>query len=208
MTEAKPASLAARVMDFEHFQAFLEGADEEGGGLPYSLERAAEISGIPLADLTEAVRRLAEKAGSDGERPKVAILYEKGMIWGFNYHNTAAVASLGLLLGRYGRPGRLTGRVGGHQKGWAENDAAVAPFKGSASRYPRGRDRDAGNSYSDRHLRAAFANDPAMQIIPVKHNLDNHVFGPTEDLHSDQLILSNDGRSDSRTAWSPRPSRT
>ena len=178
---------ASRVLDFSGFESFLNGSDDEGNA--YTLAQAAVVSGIAEDTLTDAVRRLA---GQSAKRPKVAILYEKGLIWGFNYHNTAAVASLGLLLGSYGREGRLTGRVGGHQKGWAENDAAVHPFKGSTGGYPFGRSGTPGDHYSDRHLEKAFPNVPEDQVVQVKHNLDNHVFGPTEGLHSDQQGIAND----------------
>lgn len=173
----------SRVMNFDTFEDFLVDGD-------YSLTRAATVSGIPLKDLENAVKRLAKKRDVD-ERPNVAILYEKGMIWGFNYHNTAAVASLGVLLGSYGRAGRLTGRVGGHQKGWAENAEPVDVFKGSTGRYPfkRGKEwRMDGDRYSDDAIAKQFEDVPE---ILVKHNLDNHVFGPTEDEHENQSGIGN-----------------
>ena len=178
---------ASRVLDFSGFKSFLNGSEDDGKA--YTLARAAGVSGIGEEALKEVVRRLA---GQGTERPKVAILYEKGLIWGFNYHNTAAVASLGLLLGSYGREGRLTGRVGGHQKGWAENDAVVRPFKGSTGRYPFARTGTLGDRYSDRHLEKAFPDVPENQVVKVKHNLDNHVFGPTEDPHLDQQGIGTD----------------
>ena len=179
---------ASRVLDFVGFKSFLNGSEDSGKG--YTLARAAQVSGIGEDALKDVVRRLAGRRAE--RRPKIAILYEKGLIWGFNYNNTAAVASLGLLLGSYGRKGRLTGRVGGHQKGWAENDAVVRPFKGSTSRYPFARTGTLGDRYSDRHLVGAFPNVLENQVVQVKHNLDNHVFGPTEDLHPDQQGIGTD----------------
>lgn len=172
----------SRVMNFDTFKDFLVAGD-------YSLTRAAKLSGIPREDLRAAVERLAKK--QDGSRTKVAILYEKGMIWGFNYHNTAALASLGVLLGSYGRPGRLTGRVGGHQKGWAENAAVVKVFEGSSVRYPFSRGsklRADGDRYSDDAIAKQFEDVPEIR---TRHNLDNHVFGPTEDEDEDQTGVGN-----------------
>jgi arsenite oxidase large subunit len=45
------------------------------------------------------------------------ILFEKGVYWSHNYENTAAIGSLGALIGAVGRPGRGTSRMGGHQRG-------------------------------------------------------------------------------------------
>ena len=118
----------------------------------YSLGNAADISGIPKSRLAECSRRLFDpsKETPAEQRPRVAVFYEKGMIWGFNYHNTAAVGSLGLLLGAYSEPGRLVGRVGGHQKGWAESKTSVPVFdKSSGEGYPF---RNATDTYTDDFL--------------------------------------------------------
>ena len=171
---------ASRATDFKGFKKFLGvGRLEE---TTYTLKHAVDVSGIPETDLRRAVDRLATPRSDGGSAPKVAILYEKGMIWGFNYHNTAAIASLGVMLGSYGRPGRLTGRVGGHQKGWAEARVRIPVFENSCGEgYPF---RNADDSYSDDCLTNRFDADKSR--ILVRHNLDNHVFGPTEDLHEDQ----------------------
>jgi anaerobic selenocysteine-containing dehydrogenase/nitrite reductase/ring-hydroxylating ferredoxin subunit len=156
----------SRVTDFEGFKAFL-GVGQDGG--TYSLENASAVSGIPDADLVDAVQRLSSRA-------RVGLLYEKGLIWGFNYHNTSAIASLGVLLGSYGAAGRFTGRVGGHQKGWAEARGRLDSFAGSTGNgYPMERGSD---WYGD----SALGPDP----IRVRHNLDNHVFGPLEEEDEDQ----------------------
>jgi anaerobic selenocysteine-containing dehydrogenase len=173
----------SRVMDFHSFREFLVAG-------AYTLSEAAKLSGIPQKDLEAAVKRLARK--KDGSRPNIAILYEKGMIWGFNYHNTAAIASLGVLLGSYGRPGRLSGRVGGHQKGWAENAKALEMFECSVGGYPfrvQENNQLDGDRYSDALLQKEFGE--ATEIL-VKHNLDNHVFGPTEKCSEDQSGLADD----------------
>ena len=93
------------------------------------LSVAAEVSGIPLADLVKAAEILAGPVEQmpPPESRKVSLIFEKGLIWGYSYQNTAAMANLGLLLGSVLRPGAendnklgVTGRAGGHQKGWAE----------------------------------------------------------------------------------------
>ncbi len=106
----------------EYLDEFLEAQPD--------LQVAAEISGIPLADLEKAAAILAGPV--EDMRPpdqrKVSLIFEKGLIWGYSYQNTAAMANLGLLLGSVLRPGEenanklgVTGRAGGHQKGWAED---------------------------------------------------------------------------------------
>jgi anaerobic selenocysteine-containing dehydrogenase len=39
---------------------------------------------------------------------KTMILFEKGVYWSHNYENTAAIGSLGALIGSVGRPGSAT----------------------------------------------------------------------------------------------------
>ena len=169
----------SRALNFDGFKAFLEAG-------PFTLAEAEHYSGIPKDHLQDVVERLT-KERSSGVLRRIGILYEKGLIWGFNYANTAAVASLGLLLGSYGRPGRFTGRVGGHQKGWAECHVPVEAFSGSVGGYPFERQHKKGDRYSDQLLRNVGA--PNGEIL-VNHNLDNHFFGPMEEHHTDQSGLS------------------
>lgn len=194
----------SRVSSLECFKTFLGIGlpDSESGDctspLPdatYTLANAAQVSGIDAQDLHDAVERVIAKRdfhigavgggeGNKARRPRVAILYEKGLIWGFNYHNIAAVGSLGLVLGSYSEPGRLVGRVGGHQKGWAASkcDLSVV-FSGSTSAetYPF---RNAGDTYRDARL---------DERIKIHHNIDVHVFGPPPELEPQQ-IAGEDGR--------------
>ncbi len=79
-------------------------------------EAAAAITGLSVADILEAARRLAAPR-EDGTRPKASLILEKGNYWAHNYPNTASFASLGLLLGAGNRPGRVMSRAGGHQRG-------------------------------------------------------------------------------------------
>ncbi len=174
------ARRASRAMTYEQFNTFLGVGDATN--TTYTLANAAQVAGLALADLKEVARRLA--VSGSGSQAKVAVLYEKGLIWGFNYHNTAAVASLGVLLGSYGRSGRLTGRLGGHQKGWAESRASVDAFWDAASGYPYERAAP-GWRRGDRYRDARLQDD-----ILLKHNLDNHVFGPLESAHVDQNNLA------------------
>ncbi len=98
----------------------------------YTFDRVKNVSGIPVEKLEHAARILA---GPEPDMPlpnerKVSLIFEKGLIWGYSYQNTAAFANLGLLLGSVLRPKEegsskgaqwgVTGRAGGHQKGWAE----------------------------------------------------------------------------------------
>lgn len=170
---------ASRALGLKEFMNWL------GVGRPdsqYSLERAAKISGIDLTLLQEAVRRLRTPPKGSRRRPIVATLYEKGLMWGFNYHNTAAVASLGLVLWQRGQPAPLTGRCGGHQKGWAVATRPVPGFGGTAEEgYPF---KNSGDRYTDEHLQNLFKETriPNWHApkIRVHHNLDSHVFGPDE----------------------------
>ena len=173
--KSKDIRRRSRVSDFEGFKKFL--MDEE----VFELDNAAAKAGLPKEELESLVTLLAP-AALGGHSPKVAILYEKGLIWGFNYHNTAAVACLGLLLGSVGDRGRLTGRVGGHQKGWATCHAHLGELFEStrvanpdyAEGYP---ERNATDEYMERTL-PHLPDQMQHMRYKVRHNLDNHVFGP------------------------------
>lgn len=191
---------ASRAVDFVSFaEKFLLIHDDQLS--PYTLEKAVnalvrdpkqnekEVSKI-LNCLKTIVSRIFNPNITDPQQqPRVGIFYEKGLIWGFNYHNTSAVASLGLLLGAYSEPGRFVGRVGGHQKGWAESKADLSDLfdnhQGNSLDYREGYPfRNVRDQYSDRYLADTFANNGS---IKVHHNLDNHVFGPPPNLeHPDQ----------------------
>ncbi|MDA1013174.1 MAG: molybdopterin-dependent oxidoreductase [Planctomycetota bacterium] len=170
---------ASRTATFDGFAKFLGVDDAESR---YALSNAADVSGIPLADLHDAVDRLLKLNAARDEQPKVGIFYEKGMIWGFNYHNTASVGSLGLLLGAYSEPGRFVGRVGGHQKGWAASRMDLSGhFISSNTSDPTGYSqgfpfRNATDEFTDVALQAKFGVNASIQ---VHHNLDNHLFGPS-----------------------------
>lgn len=192
---------AARALSLAEFKKFLGmGTKKKKPGKKYSLEHASEVSGIPVEDLKEAVCRLVAKVpgkipGSKRD-PIVGTLYEKGLIWGFNYHNTAAVAAFGLATWRNTpeMPAPLTGRCGGHQKGWGEARGKVDGFakisKGSG--YPWGNSKD---RYLDdeafKALHDSVNSNPEHPGIPnwkgpffkVRHNVDTHVFGPDEAFH-------------------------
>ncbi len=105
---------ASRALGFLEFaRDFLRVDDPDS---PYTLARASQASGIDPDRLGEAVDLLFDASKERlSEQPKVAILYEKGLIWGFNYHNTAAVGALGLLTGAYLERGRPGGRARGRR---------------------------------------------------------------------------------------------
>lgn len=77
------------------------------------LETAARITGVS----PEKIRKAAEMLANANGRKKVSFAYEKGNYWSNNYLNTASLGSLGLLTGCGNRPGRMLGRLGGHQRG-------------------------------------------------------------------------------------------
>ena len=115
----------------------------------FDLPSAEEITGID-ADQIREVAELIAKPENDGTRPRTSIIFEKGIIWGFNYQNTTAVANLAVLIGSVGQPGRVTGRAGGHQKGWVK-----------ASDYPID---SASDYYMDNDVKR-----------PVPNNVDDHI---------------------------------
>ena len=96
----------------------------------YRPEKAEQITGVPADKIRDAARLLAGPK-ADGSRPKTSLMLEKGNYWGHNYENTASFASLGLLTGAGGRPGRAISRGGGHQRGMI-----------SAANYPKDKSPD------------------------------------------------------------------
>ncbi|MEP0985072.1 molybdopterin-dependent oxidoreductase [Ekhidna sp.] len=182
-------------MDFEEFKMFLEGEP--------SLEEASAISGIPLEKLELAAQLLSGplpetdlpdsdffNSYKDVNTRKVSIIFEKGIIWGYNYHGTAAVANLGITIGSVLRnqerlpddstqrtdplnhklsdpaPLGVTGRAGGHQKGWCISKYKVKdqngnvetletldyPFYNSEDYYDNGTWKFPTHHYLDSHL--------------------------------------------------------
>lgn len=89
--------------------------------MPYKtfMALAEGITGVPPAEIEEAATWIAQpKPGGFWRR--TLILYEKGVIWNYRqYDAIAAIAQLGALTFNIGRPGAGTGRVGGHQEGYA-----------------------------------------------------------------------------------------
>lgn len=177
---------ASRAADFDSFATnFLEVGNSQS---PYTLKKAAKAAGIDVGDLHKLLDMIfyAQEAHA-AKQPKVGVFYEKGLIWGFNYHNTAAVASLGLLLGAYSEPGRFVGRVGGHQKGWAaakiDLSSTFDNHRGTTGcgneGYPF---RNSEDRYSDQYLTGVFGKNATVK---VHHNLDNHVFGVPPDFEDD-----------------------
>lgn len=80
----------------------------------FALDEAANITGVSRARIEMAAEILS---GGGAGVPRTSILFEKGVYWSHNYENTAAIGNLGVLLGATGRPGRMTARLGGHQRG-------------------------------------------------------------------------------------------
>ncbi len=83
-----------------------------------SLSEASKITGVSVADIKKAASWLAEPKKS-GHRPRSAVFYEKGIIWGIkNYENVASIVNLAILIQSVGRVGTGVCRLGGHQEGY------------------------------------------------------------------------------------------
>ena len=83
-----------------------------------SVEEAAEICGVPAADIVKAAEWIA-KPKEDGSRRKCVTAYEKGVIWGNdNYRTVGALVNIALATGNIGREGGGCCRLGGHQEGY------------------------------------------------------------------------------------------
>ena len=80
----------------------------------FELNAAAELTGVPAAKIKKAAEMMSQKKGKP---TKVSIALEKGNYWSNNYGNTVSIASLAVITGTGGRPGRMIGRLGGHQRG-------------------------------------------------------------------------------------------
>ncbi|MFQ5651563.1 MAG: arsenate reductase (azurin) large subunit [bacterium] len=84
-----------------------------------SLRDCSSVTGVPEAQLKQAAEWLARSKKS-GHRPRNAILYEKGVIWGIkNYECIASIVNLALVTQSVGRVGTGVCRGGGHQEGYA-----------------------------------------------------------------------------------------
>jgi len=131
--DKKNLRAAHRIRSFEAWEnELLQNQDFEP-------TKVANVTGVPLDQLRAAAKILANP------NLRTAILYEKGLIWGYNYANTAAVANLAVLTFNFNVPNRpnldppyklqgqdeepfrdlkrkrgFCGRLGGHQKGSAE----------------------------------------------------------------------------------------
>ncbi len=90
-----------------------------------SLEDAAKITGLSVADIEKAAIWIAEP--KNAKRRRTMFAYEKGLIWGNdNYRTNAALVNVALVTGNLGRPGGGCVRMGGHQEGYARpSDAHV-----------------------------------------------------------------------------------
>jgi arsenite oxidase large subunit len=113
--------------DWADYRAFLLAREE------LALAQAARITGVDAA-LIERAAELLARPRADGSRPKASFMLEKGNYWSNNYMNSASLAALGLVCGAGNRPGRVIGRGGGHQRGWA--GAPGMPGWLSPEKYP------------------------------------------------------------------------
>ncbi len=84
-----------------------------------SLGECSKITGIPVDTLIKAAD-WAYRPKPDGQRPRTAHMYEKGIIWGNdNYRIQSALVDLVLATHNVGRRGAGVCRLGGHQEGYA-----------------------------------------------------------------------------------------
>lgn len=95
---------------FENYKKWLLAQPE------YEPKNAAKLAGIDVKTIYTAAEWLA-KPRADGSRPKASFGLEKGMYWSNNTANSNVFASLATVCGAGGRPGRVVGRFGGHQRG-------------------------------------------------------------------------------------------
>ena len=109
---------------FDELRQYLFSREE------FTLQGAATETGVPADQIAKAAAMLT---GGGDARPKTMVLFEKGLYWSHNYENTAAIGNLGVLLGSTGKPGRATGRMGGHQRGGRK--AAGYPMEKSPHSY-------------------------------------------------------------------------
>ncbi len=95
-----------------------------------SLSDAAKITGLKAEEIKKAAEWIA-KPKKSGHRPRTAIFYEKGVIWGIkNYENIASIVNVAILTQSVGRVGTGVCRLGGHQEGYVR----PAPPKGMPGR--------------------------------------------------------------------------
>ncbi|MDK1018243.1 MAG: arsenate reductase (azurin) large subunit [Actinomycetota bacterium] len=94
---------------FEQYKEYLMAEHD------FSPEGVEAATSVPYDKIRSAAEMMS--GGGGGDRPKTMVLFEKGLYWSHNYENTAAIGSLGMLLGAVGREGRATSRLGGHQRG-------------------------------------------------------------------------------------------
>jgi arsenite oxidase large subunit len=90
------------------------------------LEKASEITGVSVEKIKKVASMLT---GAGGQRPKASFVNEKGNYWSNNYLNLTSFTALGLVCGAGNREGRIIGRMGGHQRGWASNAAPYPRIK-------------------------------------------------------------------------------
>ncbi|MDF0602897.1 arsenate reductase (azurin) large subunit [Psychromarinibacter sp. C21-152] len=109
---------AVEVAQSEAYPAALGSFEAALDAIRISTAEAAEITGVPEADIVKAAEWYAQPH-DDGARRKAVIAYEKGIIWGNdNYRTVGALVNLGLACGNIGREGGGVCRLGGHQEGY------------------------------------------------------------------------------------------
>ena len=191
------------IITFEKFKDKVLNSED------FDLGNAEEISGIS-ADEIKKVAELIAKPRKDSSRPRTSIIFEKGIIWGFNYQNTAAVANLAILIGSVGQFGRVTGRAGGHQKGWvqATNYPEISKERSDIRKNvdehilnneiklywivgcnPAGQVNDAQNKWGYIKSRIHQPDSFEKEIRPIRRNIDHIIEKLSERIERSGLVL-------------------
>ncbi len=98
----------------KHTQGFTKAANTN----IISLNEASKVTGVSADDIKKAAAWIS-KPKKSGHRPRTAIFYEKGVIWGIkNYENIASIVNVAILTQSVGRVGTGVCRLGGHQEGY------------------------------------------------------------------------------------------
>ncbi|HUJ97313.1 MAG TPA: arsenate reductase (azurin) large subunit [Stellaceae bacterium] len=108
-------------VDKDFIQQHTSGYDEMLKANTVSIDEAARVTGVPVAQIRQAAVWIAEP--KQGKRRRTMFAYEKGLIWGNdNYRTNGALVNIALATGNVGRPGGGCVRQGGHQEGYVRPD--------------------------------------------------------------------------------------
>jgi arsenite oxidase large subunit len=117
-------------IDRDFIAKYTKGFDAAAAANRTSIEEAAQICGVPAANIVKAAE-WAYKPKAGGQRPRTMHAYEKGIIWGNdNYLIQSALVDVVLATRNVGRRGTGVVRMGGHQEGYTR-----PPYPGNSKIY-------------------------------------------------------------------------